>query len=356
MLYINSLDSREVLSSYNFARKSDFVFSEIISRKQFEELDKSNLKIIYADQNKIFYKATKFEIQNNQIVFCNTYFVKNFFKLINQIPNLKNIQLITHQTDLPINKKLFNLKPEAVSKWYSINVDYHHPDLIPIPIGLSNEYSPKNVFKKDYESLNFINLDEKEDKIYVNFQKNTRFISRSILEKNIKNLDLVKFDKPDLTINQYLNKINSYRYVLCPRGNGIDTHRIWETLYAGSIPILEEEMTYQTCDGLPVIFVKNFNELNDTFLNLIDLNLNLLNFSNEKLTVSYWLNQINLNVNKNKAKNSKKNLVIEDEIDFIKSINQYKRRIAAEGKIKKITTLNRRIFQKFLDLYFGKIQ
>ena len=29
-----------------------------------------------------------------------------------------------------------------------------------------------------------------------------------------------------------------YKFVVAPLGNGPDSHRIWETLYAGSIPII----------------------------------------------------------------------------------------------------------------------
>ena len=36
------------------------------------------------------------------------------------------------------------MKPKCISKWYSINVDYSNPDLIPIPIGLAN-FHTKNL-------------------------------------------------------------------------------------------------------------------------------------------------------------------------------------------------------------------
>jgi hypothetical protein len=29
-----------------------------------------------------------------------------------------------------------------------------------------------------------------------------------------------------------------YKYVICPRGNGIDTHRVWEALYLGVVPVV----------------------------------------------------------------------------------------------------------------------
>ena len=41
-LYINELKNKEVITSYNFARNSDNVFSEIITKDKFDLLDNKN--------------------------------------------------------------------------------------------------------------------------------------------------------------------------------------------------------------------------------------------------------------------------------------------------------------------------
>ncbi len=33
---------------------------------------------------------------------------------------------------------------------------------------------------------------------------------------------------------------STYQFIACPRGNGTDTHRFWETLYRGSIPVVKK--------------------------------------------------------------------------------------------------------------------
>ena len=35
-LYINSINEDEIITSYNFARNSDVVFSEIVTKEQFD--------------------------------------------------------------------------------------------------------------------------------------------------------------------------------------------------------------------------------------------------------------------------------------------------------------------------------
>ncbi len=36
---------------------------------------------------------------------------------------------------------------------------------------------------------------------------------------------------------QYLEVMSGYKFCLCPRGNGIDAHRVWECMLVGSVPI-----------------------------------------------------------------------------------------------------------------------
>jgi hypothetical protein len=36
----------------------------------------------------------------------------------------------------------------------------------------------------------------------------------------------------------HIENLTRFKFVACPRGNGVDTHRTWETMYQGSVPIL----------------------------------------------------------------------------------------------------------------------
>lgn len=49
--------------------------------------------------------------------------------------------------------------------------------------------------------------------------------------------------------------MSRYKYVLCPRGNGLDTHRFWETLYRGSTPIVAHSTLSDNLKllGIPLI-------------------------------------------------------------------------------------------------------
>ncbi len=56
---------------------------------------------------------------------------------------------------------------------------------------------------------------------------------------------------------------SNYKYVACPRGNGVDTHRFWETLYRGSIPVVAADQWAKNLrsEGVPFVEVESWGEL-----------------------------------------------------------------------------------------------
>lgn len=336
-LYINQLKDSEVITSYNFARNSDYVFSEIITKDKFDILDNKNtLYKVSETENQILYINPEIKITENDIIFCNTYFVKDLFSKLKNISNLKNLKLITTQTDHTITNKLFKLKPSCISEWYSININFDSPSLFPIPLGLSNE-NEKNLNIKHFSKLKKNKI--KINKIYINFQRNTNYIRRNKEFKKLKNKSFVHIDEPNLQLDDYAEQLNSHKFVLCPVGNGIDTHRVWETLYSGSVPVVQKHISMSTLENLNAIEVDDFSSID---INLID-NYIPKKENIKKLTINYWINKI------------RENKSINDEyVDFeitnndLKSFsNNYFEKLKMESNFKKIKTFQRKFYRKF---------
>ena len=159
--------------------------------------------------------------------------MKYLFKELKKVDNLHNLKLITQWSDQAINKESFINKPSSISNWYGIHVNFEHEKLHPIPLGLSGEYSDKNLTPSFFKK-NEYDVSEKRNLLYINFQKNTNEAVRMNITKNFEGLDWVKIDQPNLQLNEYLDEIKNSSFVLCPFGNGFDTHRLWEPC-AGSI-------------------------------------------------------------------------------------------------------------------------
>ena len=50
-------------------------------------------------------------------------------------------------------------------------------------------------------------------------------------------------------------------FVPCPRGNGLDTHRIWEALYLGAIPVVLNSDRFAALEGWPILFIEEWKEI-----------------------------------------------------------------------------------------------
>ena len=77
------------------------------------------------------------------------------------------------------------------------------------------------------------------------------------------------------------------RYVAAVRGNGVDTHRHWETLYRGGIPIIVEDAWSAGIDTLNLPFLKVDAWSTDQLQGFIRKGWDL-GFSPEKIPALWW--------------------------------------------------------------------
>ena len=280
----------EYINGYKFARMSDYVFSEVLTNKQFQEINPKNIEIIYSNNSHVCYQRNQLNISDGDTVFCVNSSIELLFHLVKD-EDLKNLTLITSQTDDKISKKIFKKLPTQFIKWYSINVECTDPQLISIPLGLSNGYN-KNLDLAD----NLINIDlsnftkRKKNLLYLSFEDNTNIRYRSGLKNHFSQYKWAKILYKKNEIVEYENDLRISNFVLCPQGNGIDTHRIWETLYCGSIPIIEDHIGFNQFKNLPIMFVDDFYNISqkslENFLDTLQVqDLDMIDFN-------YWKNRI----------------------------------------------------------------
>ena len=329
-----NLKDTDFITSNNFARKSNLVFSEIISNDEFDIIKSKSYKVLHQSASETNFINTEFVINENDIIFCNTDFVKDLFNVLKKIKNLKNIKLITHWSDTPITKELFSKKPNCISKWYSPHIDFDHNDLISIPLGLSGKYSPKNLLSDNFLKFysNYSDF-KKVNYLYINFQKNTNHSVRDNIFSLFKDREWVKIDEPNLTLTNYLLELARSQFVLCPFGNGFDTHRVWETFYAGAIPIVMNHKSFDCTNGMKILKLENFENIDKSSLETMYKGLMELDENSTKLNINYWLNLI------------KENKINSNEKHDIKLSNSIVLWIKIKLKIKKIVRRNQKLLK-----------
>jgi hypothetical protein len=313
------------INSYKFARFADFVFSEVLTKEQFYSLKPSDIEILYKNKSHISYQRNNIKISNGSSIFCVNSSINLLFHYIKET-NLTNLTLITNQTDDNISVRELKKLPHQFTDWYSINVDCDDEKLHPIPLGISNGYA-KNLSLEDQFQLDESRYSvRKKNLLYISFADNTNIRVRSGLKTHFDKYAWTKITNSNNELQSYKQDLKSSNFILCPEGNGIDTHRVWEALYFECIPIIQKQTGLNKFSKLPILYVDNFyditNKLLEEFLeNLVIDDLKLIDFT-------YWEEKIGKN-------QSFKNKV---EIKVEKRTYNYFRRIERiNKKLSKIT-------------------
>jgi hypothetical protein len=262
----------------------------------------------------------------NSIIFADTLWLDRF-ELFNkiQVPFV----LITAEADVTIPYNNYHkpidccysvLDNPLLIKWFSVNVDFNHPKLIPIPIGL-----PKHipVVMNEGSYMGWVNsfmikkvsetISRKQIKIKDNLlnQKKEKLLYTRMTVENSRNCFHEKegirdyavkvlsnrfdIDTSLISWEDYLNEIIQYKFSLCLPGKGIDTYRTWESLTLGVIPIVLKT-NHMDClyQNLPVVLVDTVDEITTDFLDTefqrITSQMDTYNFN--KLTSSFWIDLI----------------------------------------------------------------
>jgi len=134
-----------------------------------------------------------------------------------------------------------------------------------------------------------------EKLLYVNHRIETYPRDRKWIYDYFETNEWCSVDKPNLTLKEYKAQLDNHKFILCPRGNGIDTHRLWESIYHGIIPIVENNIYCKCLSDLPVVIVESFKEVNEEFLNKKLEEFSNKTFNMDKLKVSWWIESIRNN-------------------------------------------------------------
>lgn len=259
---------------------------DFINVNRYEEL--ADFYII-PQEDKLF---TSEFLKRDGIIFAKTDYIDYLFDNIKFSPH--KYALITNHSDYLIDFNRFSKKPLCIKKWYAVQSQYRHPDLIALPLGLyAHKGFTKNVFVKfDIDWLlenhqRFYDNEKNLGEVYCNWNS-TNADRNNILKRFNKNG--IKYHwETGLTFEEYCESMSKFKFVISPPGNGIDCFRTYEALYFNCIPIVIKNYIYDCWKELPIIQVNDYSEVT------YDLLYSYLNkeYNMEKLYFTYWKNLIN---------------------------------------------------------------
>jgi len=243
--------------------KDDFMSNPMISNHTSKHVCIHDINTQYDNPYRVFCYGHCIEILSTKIHLFQNKFI-----------------LITHNSDQEIrqtNEVYIILNNEKMIKWYGQNICFEHPKLLFLPIGIANSHwEHGNLIL--FNDIHFIQSIQKISKVYFNFNINTNPSKRKICYDNLKSkLQWLENTSP---INN-LKRLSTYEFCICPEGNGVDTHRLWECLYLKVVPVVvESEFTkILQINEIPVFILDKWDNFDVTKLNYNDFN-----FSNEKIS------------------------------------------------------------------------
>ena len=214
-------------------------------------------------------------------------------------------KLVVGHSDIKLDfRQQMYLRALGVSQVYSVNSVPWKYFAFSLPLGLSNDSNESDLHRILGNRSHLTEANERSNfpfgfsnSIYANFTSENNLEARNELLKIIRNKQNIVFDVPVFSNSgrvEYLTKLRTNNFVLCPEGNGVDTHRLWETLYMGGIPIIKASPYMDTLvKDLPVLVVSEWKQILDTdFLEQAYFRINNGSFNYDKLFWPYWLRLI----------------------------------------------------------------
>lgn len=222
------------------------------------------------------------QLQDNDLIYTSTFYVDQLFEKIAGL-NVK-VRVITHNADTNIDF----LPPDNVTKWYAQNVNIKDNRIVSIPIGLENSrWYPE----KKMKMMGIIKRPKRyKNMIYINHNVSTNPAKRAALYDMFEGVPYATVERGmnGQSIDHYLQMIYNHPFVICPEGNGIDTHRTWECLYMNTIPIEKRNINNQFYTDLPILFVDDWSEITEKFLYDSYMMMAEKKWNIEKLKFEYW--------------------------------------------------------------------
>lgn len=197
--------------------------------------DWENIK--YEKINEVCKKLNKKHIR----IFIYTHMLEKFQeKLLNQLDNNYNYIYYIHNSDHSFNNKNTDLlNNKNTLKVFSQNIDHCIDNKLSLlPIGIANNMWLHGDLNILYKQMGNLYKFKKQNNIYININPSTYNLRQELLEEILNNINWKKTLSKNKQYKEYICELSLYRFCLCIRGNGLDTHRFWESLYLGVIPVI----------------------------------------------------------------------------------------------------------------------
>jgi len=187
-------------------------------------------------------------IKKAKTIFCESHCLEEFLEEYRSVINAKIV--FVGNSDKEFHDMKFRW-PRSVKKMFIQNSYISDSKRIfTLPIGLENKALGSNGVGE------FKNIPYKYTGNRVLFGPfgNTHYVRQLVNREfnTFSEMTEIYYLSERLNKRAYRKILKNYSLIACPRGNGVDTHRLWETIYYGKYPIVNEDIWAKSLDYLKI--------------------------------------------------------------------------------------------------------
>lgn len=179
--------------------------------------------------------------------------------------------------------------PSSVSLWLCQNNAVLNMERVrTLPIGIENLRLGRSGLTKYFQPYRET---ARIDRVLVPPMSPTNVIRFPTIFEAMKRPDLFEVRRTLVAEKEYFSMTRDYRFILCLEGNGFENHRIWETLYQGSFPVMFNSHWSNSLKYLclPILFIDSLDEINmDLLKDFAYRNSDFLPNRLDTLWIPYW--------------------------------------------------------------------
>ncbi len=247
----------------------------------------------------IFYYRTEYEFNqlinvdlNGKTVFVNGDLLEC---VLNHLKKFYNMNIIIHSTDRTIDYLMISPLMKHCKYIHSVNCNFFHAKVKQIPLGFQDvntrylcHHNKRPFDQTDYDVnktktrlcyMNFSLYHTDEPKF--EFVKSTRNDCFNTLKYN----HWIDKESDKLEYKEFIQKLATFKFAICPVGFGIDTHRFYECAIVGTRPIVLSSPLDDMYRPFNPLIVNEWSDITEELLESQDEYV----VSSDVFDIKYWI-------------------------------------------------------------------
>jgi len=248
----------------HYMKEANLMNFEFVS-KVFEIEKSRNYMTLFIDNIRLYHRQIE-DVKDEDWPAVRAMMQKS--NLLNLCRNFKDMKFIifTNLEDTPIDNYINEFIPDNVVRIVAVNAVTFGGKVIPAPYGVQRRMNPND----DRIEILKHYMSERDPRsyrlLYVGINENSHQERKGLTSKFTDEL-WATVETGRVDFETYLNNMRKCKFVLCPRGNAIDCHRNWETIYMRRVPVMKRTpLLEELYKDYKVLFVDDYSEVTEQLL------------------------------------------------------------------------------------------